>query len=362
MGMVFYGAGYFGKIAWEHYTKKKYADRLIGFMDGKKTGQYCGVPIVSWNDIDVAKTAVVITVQNPYVVSQIYRELQNYKVQHIFWFINLNWTETSNSFLSSECIEGSNWGACPMPQAEIHVADYCNLNCRGCTHFSPIFEREIPEFDVRINDIMLLKKKFSSIVHFSILGGEPLLNPDIVRYIKETRKLLPNTYLQIVTNGLLIPRLSEDVFVCIKENRVVVSISEYEPTHRQIEQIRDKLNQYQIPYCIRSYDSKQKFNKPLSLSEKSKYPNICISNGCVNVWNGKIARCPTLMYVQKFNKVFAKNLPTEGILDLRDCPSGEELLEILQQQVPLCKHCILCEIEWKSCGAIPTWKDFAEKD
>lgn len=46
-----------------------------------------------------------------------------------------------------------------MPQAEIHVADYCNLNCRGCTHFSPIFEREIPEFDVRINDIMLLKKK-----------------------------------------------------------------------------------------------------------------------------------------------------------------------------------------------------------
>lgn len=58
-----------------------------------------------------------------------------------------------------------------MPQAEIHVADYCNLNCRGCTHFSPIFEREIPEFDVRINDIMLLKKNFRVLYTFQFWEG-----------------------------------------------------------------------------------------------------------------------------------------------------------------------------------------------
>lgn len=363
MKMVFYGAGYFGKIALERCKQKKYKNRIIGFMDSNKIGEYCDLPILSWDELDIESVNVVITVQNPYTVNQIYHSLKRHRVKKIFWFLNLNWTDQEEDFLSAECVNASTWGECPIPQVEMHVSDCCNLNCKGCTHFSPIFEKTMPDFKKRLRDVELLKSKFSDVLQFSILGGEPFLNPDIIRYIEKIRKMLPNTYLQIVTNGLLLLELKEEIFLCMKENNIIVSISEYEPTHRKMGEIKEKLNQYKIPYIVRTYDSKQKFNKPLSLSETSKYPKCCISDGCVNIWNGKIARCPTLMYVSKFNEVFKKNLPTEGILNMEEnCPSGDKLLEILKQEVPLCKHCISCDMKWSVCKKIPTWRDFAEED
>lgn len=92
------------------------------------------------------------------------------------------------------------------------------------------------------------------------------------------------------------------------------------------------MKKYRVSYIIRPYDSKQKFNIPLSLSDKSKYPPKCISNGCVNVWNGKIARCPTLMYVEKFNEVFHTDLPTEGIMQMRDCPGWSKTVRAIAKR------------------------------
>ena len=71
----------------------------------------------------------------------------------------------------------------------------------------------------------------------SLLGGEPFESSDICKYIVETRRILPNTMIQIVTNGLLIPTLSKDILDAIRENDIVVSISEYKPTHKIIDRI-----------------------------------------------------------------------------------------------------------------------------
>lgn len=363
MDMIFFGAGFFGQQAYQRYRENHYKNELLGFMDSKKTGKYCDLPILSWEEIDKETAAVVITVESPFVVSEIYYKLKEYGVKHVYWFHNQVYQcAAKDDFLMAECICADDWGDCVLPQAEMHIADYCNLNCKGCTHFSPVFEKKLPDFNTRIADVISLKNKFSNIIYFSILGGEPFLNPDITGYIKEIRRLLPNTYIQIVTNGLLILKLEEEVFSCIRENKITISISEYEPTHKKIDEIEKKLCDHQISYIIRSYDSKQKFNIPLSLSEQSKYPHMCISNGCVNIWNGKIARCPTLMYIEKFNEVFHTDLPTDGIMQMKDCPDGFELLKLLQTRVPLCKHCVECPVTWERCSGTPQLSDFARED
>lgn len=112
---------------------------------------------------------------------------------------------------------------------------------------------------------------------------------------------------------------------------------------------------------IRPFDSKMVFNKPLSLSDNSRYERKCISNGCVNIWNGMISRCPTLMYINRFNQVFGTELPDDGIYDLREL-NGEQILEIIEKTVPLCRYCVSNDIEWGSCGSLPELKDFAERD
>lgn len=360
MDMIFYGAGNWGKAALNEFlSKKNKKEKFVGFADSHKDGNYYGYPIVPIQKVNGKNTIVVITVNNSLIVTEIYEQLKNYGLEHIYWFINKSIGGAEGDFLRDECMDCSNWGGAVLPKVEMHISDHCNLNCKGCTHFSPIFNKEFPDWNERVNDVRVLKKKVSHIVLFSILGGEPFLNPDIGRYIEEIRKILPDTYIDIVTNGLLIPKISENVLKCIKQNHVVVSISEYEPTHKVIAQIEERLNEYGILYEIRRYEEKRKFNKPLSLSGDGKYPSKCISNGCVNIWNGKIAKCPTLMYIDRFNEVFHQKLPNEGIMSLQNCPDQEELLKALMRDVPLCKHCICYEVEWERCDKTPVVTDFA---
>ena len=98
---------------------------------------------------------------------------------------------------------------------------------------------------------------------------------------------------------------------------------------------------------------------PLSIELKNQYRRRCLSDGCLTIWNGKIARCPTLMYIGAFNKYFNVKLPDEGILTLDTGMSGAEILEHMKKAVPLCAHCIDNMVEWGVCGKNPSIKDFA---
>ena len=355
--IVFWGAGIQGEKALKKYRKKhNNVEKLIGFLDSKKKGDYMGYPILSIDSVNREDTTVVITVGQSKAIVEIFHLLKEYNFKHIYWFIDFE-NETSEDFLVRECLNCELWKEPIMPQVEMHVADFCNLNCKGCAHFSPIFEKKLPDTNKRLEDVRLLKSKFAHIVKFYLLGGEPFVNPDIDIYITEIRKILPDTMIQIVTNGLLIPKLSESTFKVIRDNKIIISISEYEPTHRMIEKIESVLMAHQIMYSVRPYSTKDKFIKPLSLSEHSKYPNKCISNGCVNIWDGKISRCPTLMYIDKFNSVFNSSLPNNGIYSLAEIAT-EDILSLTQKEVPLCKHCIDYEIDWSRCGTVPNIYDF----
>jgi hypothetical protein len=124
--------------------------------------------------------------------------------------------------------------------------------------------------------------------------------------------------------------------------------------------MRAKLDESKILYEIRAY--RQKFNIPLSLSVNSVYPQFCLGNNCVTVWNGKISWCPRVMYIPHFNSYFGTNLPEEGILDLTDDIRGKERVDFLCKEVPLCKHCVKNEMDWEVCEKIPKLEDFAVLD
>jgi len=68
------------------------------------------------------------------------------------------------------------------------------------------------------------------------------------------------------------------------------------------------------------------------------------------------------MYITKFNEVFHTQLPTEGIINLDDCIRGQELLEEMRKEVPLCKHCIKCDMDWDICRGKECMEDFAVLD
>lgn len=362
MGIYVFGAG---KIAKRLVEKtQKYGIYIEGFIDSYIKGEYLGFPIKDIEQIDT-KSIIVISVLNTNSILQIYSKLRQYEMENIYWYKDFdNYIQASGQalFLEKECLNMQGWGNLIMPHIELHISDKCNLNCRGCTHFSPLYDEIGAVFEEKLDDIKKIKRLFDEVFRIDILGGEPLLNPELSRYVIELRKELPRTFIQIYSNGLLIPKMSDCDLRIIKENNIGVSISEYAPTHKMIDCIKETLERYEINYRIADFDFKQKFNLPISTNAKSQHPKLCISNGCITVDKGRISRCPTLMYVSKFNEYFGENLPTDGIYNLDEYETGENLMKDMEKEIPLCKHCIQKEIDWSVCGKEKYFDDFAVRD
>ena len=63
---------------------------------------------------------------------------------------------------------------------ETHVVDHCNLNCKACNNFSPfVREEKLSDIVSYRRDISNLAEVYSGIGRFFLLGGEPLLAPEL---------------------------------------------------------------------------------------------------------------------------------------------------------------------------------------
>ncbi len=119
------------------------------------------------------------------------------------------------------------------------VTDYCNLQCRYCFEETPVLNKKFKpvymtqEIAKKAIDLFVKfvdkygnprKKK---IIH--LYGGEPLLNPNIVKFavlyaekLKKEKSLSENYEIAIVTNGVL---LDEELATFFAEHRVTVGLS-----------------------------------------------------------------------------------------------------------------------------------------
>jgi ABC-2 type transport system ATP-binding protein len=79
---------------------------------------------------------------------------------------------------------------------DVHVADHCNINCKGCEHFSPLAPKHFIDIEKYKNDCIQLAKLSGAndrdgggggIDENTILGGGPLLKPPINDVIKKNR-------------------------------------------------------------------------------------------------------------------------------------------------------------------------------
>ena len=353
---IIYGAGNAGERAIRK-CRQIYGDEVICVCDSFKVGDFCGINIIKPEEMP--KDEIVILANNlPKSVKKMYERVRLLPIRQLFWFLDLDdETVEKKDFLTDECMEIRNWGDCLLADLEVHIADNCNLNCKGCAHFSPLFDQVGVDFNGCIEDIRKVRNKVSNIARLDLLGGEPLLNPELSEYVKTVRTLLPDTRISIFTNGLLIPTLSDDTLKTISTQQVAFMISEYPETSKMLIRIKGILQENKIRYLVTPI--RNQFNIPISITEKSRYPHRCISDGCVSISDGKIARCPTLLYLHKFNETFSKSLPEDGILDLDETISGEAFLKKMEERVPLCGYCIEKSIVWELCSRPVQLEDFA---
>jgi uncharacterized radical SAM superfamily Fe-S cluster-containing enzyme len=224
---------------------------------------------------------------------------------------------------------------------EVEICEECNLNCKGCSHFAPLVKNgENFDFAGYKKDIVRLSKIFSNIKVLRLMGGEPLLNENIVEILKFTRKTLPKSDIRVVTNAVKLIDMGDEFVECLVKENIKLCISLY-PIMKHSKQIIIKfLEEKGIKYSLNEVI---KFASRLNV--KGDFDGIENSNKCkiksVTLKEGKIYKCSILANIIKFEKHFGQGIveyDDGGKIDIYKC-DGNEIIKRLEDVNKLCSYC-----------------------
>lgn len=238
-----------------------------------------------------------------------------------------------------------------VPYLETNIVDGCNLNCKGCTHFSVLFKREeIYPLENFRRDVRRLSQ-ICDVQRFRLLGGEPLILKNLDEYIKISRQYLTKTDLWFVTNGLLIPSISQKLLDVIKENKCSIYISAYAPTLQVADKIKEILTLNKIPFHFNDY-AQDKFRVFLTLhagNNPLKARATCWNDECRFLRDGKIYKCPIdALKFRLAEKFGIKNFPEATGVDLY-AENFSLLFSMIYDNVEMCSWCSeqARQIDWR---------------
>ncbi|MDE6568379.1 MAG: 4Fe-4S cluster-binding domain-containing protein [Lachnospiraceae bacterium] len=350
MGIAVWGAGKFGKFVIRQLMNNSNIQvKCVIDRRADELEEVSGIPVVSPKSFkekfsgDVE--AVLVAFMNG--VSAI-KELKGLGIGKIGIISNLAYRYGAaledNIWEDSQIIwsENVNENLPILSILETNVVDYCNLNCKGCSHFSNIFtngsEVAFEDFE---RDIQYLSKKIN-IVQFNLLGGEVFLSSDLEKYINCLEKYMPATVIQLVTNGILIPKQSPERMRFLAENNIYVSITEYPPVTPMKEKIREILTGYGIHFEMRQ--AVATFGKNIDVSGDNdpwEAQRTCRESGCHFLRNGKIYKCPFSALGNYFFKHYNISLHFEEGIDIYNRENDwKEIIDNLDRKpVEQCKFC-----------------------
>lgn len=116
------------------------------------------------------------------------------------------------------------------PALDVHVADHCNLRCKGCVHFAPLAQKhclDLGDYEADLRKLATIPGIESYFRGLYLMGGEPLLHPRIADVITLTRRMLPNIRIVLATNGIFLRRMDDEFWDALVNCGVELHLSEY---------------------------------------------------------------------------------------------------------------------------------------
>lgn len=226
-----------------------------------------------------------------------------------------------------------------MEYLETHITNHCNLNCASCTHYAPLAEPWYKDINEYLKEIAQLSFLFgNSLRMFRILGGEPLLHPQVTEFLYAARLAFPTAAVELVTNGTLLRQMPQKFYNTVNTYFISIYLSDYHLDDDIENFLKSNVNLYRI-------GSKGTFIKPaldLHGSDETKNFIDCMNtfdSRCYNLRDGKIYHCPTEAYYDLFSNYFGtKHIPYTIGIDIFNS-TREEIDQYLNTPDEFCKYC-----------------------
>lgn len=244
---------------------------------------------------------------------------------------------------------------------EFNLVAHCNYSCAECSHLSPYMKISNASIDSFKRDIGALSEVYR-VKRFRFVGGEPLLNKDVLLFIRVVRESGIADKIQICTNGSTLHKTSDEVFREID----MLSISWY-PDSRcdqaKVARAIDRCNAYDVKLKIEKIDRFRlmQLGTPTANPLLSRIYDSCqIAHtwGCQTFLNGIFYLCSRPLFTASY--LSQKGLAAPSFQEIDGCPIHQEdlldrLISYLQRRDPLesCKYCLGTAgkyIKWRQMG------------
>ena len=236
---------------------------------------------------------------------------------------------------------------------EIHLAEHCNLNCKGCLHYSPLASPSfcnMKQLEEQMQKLTTVQTMFGII---RLLGGEPLLHPNIIEAFRIVRKYCKKPQILLVTNGILLSEMPEEFWeACVKYD-ITISLTVY-PIAVDYDVLKDLCMSHGVRVRIHGNRKETGFYAEL-LDENgkgSKYNYYLCGPKAIDMQlvGSRIYSCSQCAYVKDLNHAFGCNfLHSKGDYLELDKLSRLKLRWFAMRPKPFCQYCDVKRrhrIEW----------------
>jgi organic radical activating enzyme len=231
-------------------------------------------------------------------------------------------------------------------RCEINVVEHCNLSCRACSHLSPVLPKAYTDPDVIARDLKSLARSYH-VRMLRLLGGEPLLHPDLLRVIGAARHSGIGDSIVVVTNGLLLPRMTDEFWASVD----AVEVSLY-PGRTLSDDARqrceDRARRHNVAIRFRFCPEFQESYSEVGTRDDDlvnrifRTCNVAHRWRCHNVIDGWFFRCPQAHYIPRVLHENSSDAYVDGIQIEDDPAFSRKLLSYLESPEPprACSNCL----------------------
>lgn len=224
---------------------------------------------------------------------------------------------------------------------DLGVQENCQFKCSGCSHASPTFSPWSMPLAMIERDLFALKP-FFEIGSTQILGGEPLLHPQIVDVLRLVKLVRADRECTVITNGALLPKMPDDFW---RELEILqISLYPGKPDHRAL--VEEKQKQFGFAWHCTQFDSFYRQLKSVPDDGVEAFRNCRWKSDCLTVHRGHLYLCSQSAFFPKaLGLPNTDGLPLEGLTE-------EKLRTFLYRTEPLktCKNCLAHSMQtepWK---------------
>jgi len=234
---------------------------------------------------------------------------------------------------------------------ELHVVEHCNLRCTHCCNMSPyVAERTLSVAEIeRLCSVMAEQLRVDV---FKIMGGEPLLHPEITEVIHAIRRSGISKTIRLFTNGLLLHKMNDDFWRALDE----LTISSYASAPvkpAQLDIAHAKAREFDFVLNVKPVSEFSEVMRAERVKDEATiretYEKCWLRHRCLVVRGGRFTMCTRAAYAEEFHGTLlhdkhpedrARALEGDGVL-LSTPNLGQALLAYLNRSTPLasCRFC-----------------------